>query len=111
MSLDPEKNSIAIIGGGSWGTALLKIISDSQKAANENLKVYWWLRKEEYVEEIYKHGYNPNYLRGVKINLDMVRPTSDLEKVIMNSDLLVLALPGAFILDVLEKNQNITNNI
>ncbi len=103
LNSESEKNRIGIIGGGSWGTALLKIISDSQKADSGNLEVYWWLRKEEYVKEVYRHGYNPNYLRGVKINLDMVKPMSDLEKVVENSDLLVLALPGAFIFEVLEK--------
>ena len=50
---------VAVIGSGSWATAIVKIIS-------VNLEhIHWWVRKEEVAESIIKYGHNPKYLSSV----------------------------------------------
>jgi len=85
------ENTIAVIGGGSWATALVKIVS------KEHHKVWWWMRDEDSVAHIKEKGFNPNYLRDVKINLDVVTPTTNLKKAIRHANNIVIATPSAFI--------------
>lgn len=87
---------IGVIGGGSWATALLKILSDA-RAKHSSGVINWWLRKQSYIDYLQKHGFNPNYLRQVNFDLDVIKPNNCLEDVIEQSDLLILALPGAFL--------------
>ncbi len=84
--------SIGILGGGSWATALVKIFAE-----NENIPVNWWLRNEDHVSHINKFGHNPAYLGSVQININRVSVSSDINKVVENSDLLILAVPSAFL--------------
>ena len=53
--MEQEKN-IAVIGGGSWATALIKILS------NNVSKINWYMRNEGAVEHILKFKHNPNYV-------------------------------------------------
>ena len=50
---------ICILGGGTWGTALAKIVLMNQKHMN------WFIRRDEQIEGFYKLGHNPNYLTNV----------------------------------------------
>ena len=69
-----NKPTIAIIGGGSWATALVKILSNNVD------KILWWVRNADTVEFIKKYHHNPNYLSDVEINPDKVSVTNDLKK-------------------------------
>jgi len=89
-------NSIAVIGGGSWATALVKIASNNVSA------VHWWIRNEESVAFIHRYKHNPNYLSDVELNLEVVRPSSDIKAVIASSDIIILAVPAAFLTKALE---------
>ena len=82
-------NSIAVIGGGSWATALVKI------ASNNVSDVHWWIRNEESVAFIHRYKHNPNYLSDVELNLEVVRPSSDIKAVLASSDIIILAVPAA----------------
>jgi glycerol-3-phosphate dehydrogenase (NAD(P)+) len=86
---------IGVIGGGSWGTALVKILSESGKPIN------WWLRNEEDVQHIVGHSHNPKYLSSVTVDTDQVKPTSSIEEAIRASDLIFWVVPSAFLLDTL----------
>ena len=58
-----EKNiSVAVIGGGSWATALIKILS------NNTDNIHWWVRSAETAEYIRKHRHNPKYISDVEID-------------------------------------------
>ena len=57
------KLKFGIIGGGSWGTALIKILSENKDEIN------WYVRKKENIEFIKNNSYNPNYLSSVKLNV------------------------------------------
>ena len=88
--------SIAVIGGGSWATALVKIASNNVNA------VHWWIRNEESVAFIHRYKHNPNYLSDVELNLEIVRPSSSIKEVIATSDIIILAVPAAFLTKALE---------
>jgi len=80
-----------MIGSGSWGTALVKILTDNQRSLN------WWIRNPVILEHIRKRGHNPQYLSSVYFDLKRLSLTGDLEKLIQESDCLVIAVPSAYI--------------
>lgn len=84
--------SIAVIGGGSWATALVKILSE-----NSNINVDWWMRNNAAIEHINNYGHNPNYISSVKFNTNQVKPSSDIAQVVNNNEIIVLATPAAFL--------------
>jgi len=88
---------IAILGGGTWATALSKIMLNHEKHIN------WYMRRPEQIEEFKKTGHNPSYLSNVEFNLDRITFYSDITKVVENSDTLVLAVPSPFLKSHLEK--------
>jgi glycerol-3-phosphate dehydrogenase (NAD(P)+) len=90
---------IGIIGNGSWGTALAKILTDNGQ------KLTWWLRNEEAVKHLQQRDHNPHYLTSVSFRQDSICPTNNLASLFENCDTLVFAVPSAYAMDVL---QNIT---
>lgn len=82
---------IAVIGGGSWATALVKMLSNNVD------RIQWWVRNPETVEFINKYKHNPNYLSDVELNLDRVNVSSDLKECMLGADMVVLAVPSAFL--------------
>jgi glycerol-3-phosphate dehydrogenase (NAD(P)+) len=89
--------NIAIIGSGSWGTALVKILS-----TQSNHKIRWWFRDPEAVKQLKALKFNPKHLRDVRIPLSKVKPTSNIKKAIREADLIILAIPSAFVNEALE---------
>ena len=87
--------TISVIGGGSWATAIIKILSN-----NVN-KIHWWVRSAETAEFIRKYKHNPNYLSDVEINTDKIEVETDLKKAIHSSDIVILAVPSAFLKNAL----------
>lgn len=92
-STSPTK--IAIIGGGSWATALVKILSEN------DVKINWWLRNTEDIKHIKKYHNNPRYLSNIVLNLKKINPGADLKKAVEDVSVIILAVPAAFIKDVL----------
>lgn len=88
---------IAVIGGGSWATAIVKILSENPKA-----KIRWWMRNPEDVKHVKSYGHNPKYLSGVQINLRRVKPQKRIKKAFSDADYIVFAVPAAFLMDALE---------
>jgi glycerol-3-phosphate dehydrogenase (NAD(P)+) len=88
---------IAMLGGGSWATALTKILSENGG------RVDWWLRSKDDVQHLLRTRHNPRYLSAVQFDLNRVYPTTDLEEAIEEADWLVLAVPAAFVQPVLDK--------
>ena len=86
-----------MLGGGSWATALTKILSEN------GARVDWWLRSKEDVQHLLRTRHNPRYLSAVQFDLNRVYPTTDLEEAIEEADWLVLAVPAAFVQPVLDK--------
>ncbi len=85
---------VGIIGGGSWATALAKILSENVDS------FHWWMRNEGAVEHFNKFHRNPNYLSSVHFTGDKAIVTNDLESVVEECDILIIATPSAFLNDV-----------
>jgi len=86
-----SEKRIGVIGGGSWATALAKILSDGNDGIN------WWMRNPESVKHIKKYYHNPKYLRAVEFDVDRINITSNVQEVVENSDVLIVAVPSAFV--------------
>ena len=82
---------ICIVGGGTWGTALAKMVLMNQKHMN------WYIRRDDQIEGFYKLGHNPNYLTNVKFNLAQITFYSNIEKAIKDSDTIIVAIPSPYV--------------
>jgi glycerol-3-phosphate dehydrogenase (NAD(P)+) len=80
-----------IIGSGSWGTALVKILTDNQQSLN------WWIRNPVISDHLIRKGHNPFYLSSVFFDTSRLSLTNNLEKLIRDSSCLVVAVPSAYI--------------
>jgi len=89
---------IAMIGGGSWATAIVKMLSDniSQK------EIYWWMRNEEAISHLKTFKHNPNYLSSVEIKLPESHISSDIASIIKRADYVILNVPAAFLKETLK---------
>lgn len=83
--------TFGIIGSGSWATALTKMLTDRKH------KVNWWVRKQDTLQYIQKEGHNPNYLSKAKFDTSFLLMSSDIKEVISKSDVLVIAIPSAYV--------------
>ena len=88
---------IAIIGGGTWATALAKIVLTQETHIN------WYMRRPEQIEDFIKVGHNPSYLSNVPFNLSRISFFSDINEAIKDSDTLILAVPSPFLKTHLEQ--------
>lgn len=101
------EKTFGVIGGGSWATAIAKMLS------NNSSKVNWWIRHEESVEYLKKYKHNDRYLQAVEFDLTRVHPSSNLEQVVRESDVLVVAIPSAYVFKVFDgfKVEGIENKV
>ena len=90
-----ENSKIGVIGGGSWATAIVKILCENISFVN------WWMRNEESINHIKTYGHNPNYLSDADLKKSKLCLSSDINTVVENSDYLVLAIPSLFLKDTL----------
>jgi len=87
----------AVLGGGSWATAIVKMLS-------ENLEqITWYMRNEDAVEHIRTQKHNPNYLSSVEFNTKQLDLTTNLDYAVKNNDILIFAIPSAFLETELKK--------
>jgi glycerol-3-phosphate dehydrogenase (NAD(P)+) len=91
-----KTQKIAVIGGGSWATALVKILTNNVDSVN------WWMRNEMAVAHILKFRHNPSYLQSVEFNLAKINVSTDLEEMIRPADIVIIATPSAFLVKVFE---------
>ncbi|MBP3511003.1 MAG: NAD(P)H-dependent glycerol-3-phosphate dehydrogenase [Prevotella sp.] len=88
---------IAIIGGGSWATAIAKIIVEHTH------HIGWYMRRDDRIEDFRRLGHNPAYLMSVRFNMDEVFFSSDINKIAQNYDTLVFVTPSPYIKNHLKK--------
>lgn len=91
------KNKVAVIGGGSWATANVKILTDN----TTEKEIFWWMRNEHAVEHIHKFRHNPNYLSSVEIDVPAKNISSNLKEIIGQADFVLLNVPAAFLKEAL----------
>jgi len=91
-------SNIAVVGGGSWATALSKILLNNVEEIN------WWVRREETSEYIKNFGHNPNYISSIEFDTEKLNVSTDLKSVIQSSDVIFLVIPSAFLHREFEKS-------
>ncbi|HKC69624.1 MAG TPA: NAD(P)H-dependent glycerol-3-phosphate dehydrogenase [Bacteroidia bacterium] len=87
---------IAVIGSGSWATALVKLVSNNLQEVN------WFMRSEDDCIYVKQNLHNPRYLSSVQFNENKLKLFSDVEACIKNADIIVLAVPSAFCHDTIK---------
>ncbi len=92
-----ETHKIAVIGGGSWATAIVKMLCNNAK------EVHWWVRNQTVVDHINKYKHNPNYLTSVEFETSKLALSADLKTVISKADILIMAVPSAFLKEALKE--------
>lgn len=97
LLMHTPKHKIAVIGGGSWATANVKILTDN----TTDKEIFWWMRNAGAVEHIHKFKHNPNYLSSVEIALPAKNVSTNLKAVIEQADYLLLNVPAAFLKEAL----------
>ena len=92
-----ERSKIAVIGGGSWATAIAKIVLTNADSIN------WYMRRQEQIDEFIRISKNPSYLTGVQFDTDRIHFTSDINKLVRISEILIFATPSPFMKQHLKK--------
>ena len=90
-------SQIAVIGGGSWATAIVKMLCNNSK------EVHWWVRNQTVLDHIKKYKHNPNYLTSVEFDTTKLLLSADLKEVVSKADILIMAVPSAFLKDALKE--------
>ena len=89
-----KQPSVGVIGSGSWGSAIVKMLSENLDSIN------WWMHDPEAVKHLKRYKHNPKYLQSVQYDTDKLHVTSDLIDVIERSEIIVMVVPSAFINDL-----------
>lgn len=92
-----EEKKIAVIGGGSWATALVKILTSQKHVIN------WWMHNVSSAAHIIKYRHNPKYLQSVQFDLERINVSTDLVEIIEPADIIIIATPSAFLYELFEK--------
>lgn len=91
-----SNSKIGIIGGGSWATALAKMLLENEDEIN------WFLRNQDNIDLFLRFGHNPNYLRGVEFETERINFFHDINAIAEESDILIFAIPSAFLVEGLK---------
>ena len=92
-----RKVKIGVIGGGSWATALVKILSKNER------KVGWYMRNKKNIRYIRRNKHQINNLSSATLPSRKLMMHHDINKIVANSEVLIFAIPSAFLASELEK--------
>ncbi len=82
---------IGIIGSGSWGTALTKVIIDN------GYQVNWFVRNPDTIDYVKHNKHNPKYLRPVSLSTEQITFYLDINKILKASDILIFVVPSIYL--------------
>ncbi|MGC6471015.1 MAG: NAD(P)H-dependent glycerol-3-phosphate dehydrogenase [Flavobacteriales bacterium] len=89
--------NIAVIGGGSWATAIVKMLLENRE------HILWWMRNPDTIAHIKQYGNNPNYISSAELNPNKLTISENLDEVVGKADCLILAVPSAFLRTILKQ--------
>ena len=92
-----ENIKFAVIGGGSWATAIAKMLCVNLS------EISWYMRNESAINHIKTYKHNPNYLSSVEFDTAKLKLTNDINEAISYADYVIFAIPSAFLSSELEK--------
>ena len=99
-----KKKSIGVLGSGSWATALVKILSENTSNIN------WYIRNSDVIEQIKTNKKNPKYLSYIDLNLNKLNIFSEINEIIHDSDIIIIAIPSPFIESSLISSKKLLSN-
>ncbi len=82
---------VAIIGGGSWATAIAKMVASNVTSFN------WYIRRDDRIEDFIRLRHNPAYLTSVQFDVSRINFSSNLTNIIKNSDTLIIVTPSPYL--------------
>ncbi len=85
------------MGGGSWATAIAKVLLSNVESIN------WYIRRDDRIEDFKRLGHNPAYLSSVKFDTNRINFSSDINKIVKESDILVFVTPSPYLKNHLKK--------
>ena len=88
---------VAIIGGGSWATAIAKIV------VSHTHHIGWYMRRDDRIEDFKRMGHNPAYLMSVHFDINEIAFSSDINKIVENYDTLLFVTPSPYLKNHLKK--------
>jgi glycerol-3-phosphate dehydrogenase (NAD(P)+) len=92
-----DQPKFAVIGGGSWATAIAKMLCVNQS------EIAWYMRNESAIDHLKTEKHNPNYLSAVEFDISKLHLTSDINEAVAYADYIIFAIPSAFLSVELEK--------
>ena len=92
-----KDSKIAVIGGGSWATAIVKMLGENSES------ILWWMRNKDVISHIQKHGHNPNYISSAELKKSKLKLSYDINEIVNEADCLILAVPSAFLKSTLKQ--------
>ncbi len=87
---------IAVIGGGSWATALANVVSNTEH-------IGWYVRREDRIAEFKRTGHNPAYISSLQFDVNKITFSSNLDEIASNHDTLIFVTPSPYLKDHLKK--------
>ena len=97
-----DNNKCGVIGYGSWATALVHTLENNKK------EVWWHVTNEEILESLNEEGHNAKYLSDIDFDMNLIHATSDINEVIRECEIILVAAPSAFLKKILS---NITESL
>lgn len=91
------QGKLAIMGGGSWATAIAKILLQTEDSIN------WYIRRDDRIEDFKRLGHNPAYLSSVRFDVNRIYFSSDINQVVNESEVLVFVTPSPYFKSHLKK--------
>jgi glycerol-3-phosphate dehydrogenase (NAD(P)+) len=93
--MDLRTKKVAVVGGGSWATAIVKILTNNLK------QVIWYMRDQDQIDHLLKFHHNPRYLSTVTFDSADLEVSNDLEYVFNKADVIFIVTPSAFLYEML----------
>ena len=88
---------IAVMGGGSWATAIAKIVLSKAETIN------WYMRRDDRIADFKRLGHNPAYLTSVKFDVKRINFSSNINDIVKESDTLIFVTPSPYLKSHLKK--------
>lgn len=92
-----DSPKFAVIGGGSWATAIAKMLCDNVD------EIAWYMRNTYAIEHIKLQKHNPNYLSSVEFDTKQLKLTNDINEAVAYADYIIFAIPSAFLAGELKR--------
>jgi glycerol-3-phosphate dehydrogenase (NAD(P)+) len=89
--------TFGILGSGSWGTAMAKILTDNGQS------IYWWNRSEMAIQQFKLRSHNAQYLPSARFDMRQLSLSTNAKEVVQNVSTIVIAIPSAYAIQALSQ--------